>query len=234
MCNQLKVTFFKLRHFWLFIIVVVFMAGIGFFHGYIKLASLVHENGMYDAFIATNCDTSFIFLLALVSASFIGSDFSNRTIHHEITTGYSRWSVLVVRELSASLSAVILHFTFIICTMIGVGIKTGFSVDRFENRDLFWCVVILLQLSALQSIIVLITFICAKASVAIAASVCFTFLMCNVLRNFFDGIIFKSSCFCLVQNNAYETLIPTSMIAVLTLIVTITVTYFVFRKKEIK
>lgn len=81
MCNQLRVEFFKLRHFWLFYLAVIGMSAAGFSYGYIKLTSVGY--GVYDAFTETNCDTSFVFIHALVSAWFIGSDFSNRTIHHE-------------------------------------------------------------------------------------------------------------------------------------------------------
>lgn len=232
MYNQLKVEFFKLRHFWLFYIAVVGMAGMGFAYGYIQLAKL--GCSMYDAFADTNCDTSFMFILALVSAWFIGSDFSSRTIHHEITLGYSRGSVLAVREISVYLSAVILHVVYIVFTMLGVGIKNGFSGSMFKIQDVPWCVTLLLQLIALQSIIAFISFMCAKASAAIAASVCFTFIMCNVLRIYFDGKIFTKLCFYFVQNNAYDTLIPASIVAILTWIAAISLTCFMFRKKEIK
>ena len=230
MCNQLKIEFFKLYHFGLFYIAVICMAGLGFVYGN-KLASLGF--GIYDAFTEANCDTSFMFILALVSSWFIGSDFSNRTIHHEITLGYSRWSVLVVRELPVYLTAIALHFTYIIFTMLGVGIKTGFSCGMFGTQDLFWCITILLQLISLQSIIAFISFICAKASAAIAASTCFIFITCNVLRNFLEGRIFTRSVFCLSQDNTFDNLIYTSAVAVLTLVVTIFLTYLVLRKKEI-
>lgn len=231
MCNQLKVEFFKLRHFGIFYIVAVCMAGFGLLHG-IKLARLGFD--IYYAFTAANCDTSFLFLLALVSAWFIGGDFSSRTIHHEITLGYSRWSVLAVRELPVYMAAIMLHFKYIIFTMLGVAIKTGFSGGMFGIQDLFWCITILLQLISLQSIIVFISFICAKASAAIAASICFIFIMCNVLRNFLEEEIFTRSVFCLAQDSTFENLIYTSVVAVLTLAVTVFLTNLVFRKKEIK
>ena len=159
------------------------MAGLGFSYGNIKLASAGF--GIHDAFRETNCDTSFLFLVSLVSAWFVGS-------------------------------------------------MIGFSDVLFNVQDLFWCDTILLQLIALQSIIVFISFICAKAPAAIAASVCFTFITCNLLRNFLHGKIFECSCFCIARNNAYETLIPASIAAILTCMITILLTYLVFCKKEIK
>ena len=111
--------------------------------------------------------------------------------------------------------------------------NSTFSIELFEIRDLYWCITIVLQLIALQSIIVLITFICAKASVAIATSVCFTFVMCNILRNFLNGEIFIRSCFFLAKDNLSETLIPTSIMAVLIFVASVIFTYVIFTKREI-
>lgn len=232
MCNQLKVEFFKLRHCAIFFLAAACMAGLGFSYGYIKLTSVGFS--VYRAFQETNCDTSFMFLPALVSAWFVGADFSSRTIHHEITLGYSRWSILAVRELPVYLAAAALHYIYVVSTMLGVGSRRGFSGGSFSLQDFFWCGTVLLQLIALQSIIVFISVICAKAPAAIAGSVCFAFITCNILRNFFDGKIFTSSCFCLARNNDYDTLLPAGVAAVLTCAAMVLLTYGAFRRKEIK
>lgn len=232
MCNQCKVTFFKFRHFLLFYIAILCMTGFGFSYGFVKIASM--GGSAYDAFMVTNSDTSFMFILALITAWFLGSDFSNRTIHHEITLGYSRWSVLLVREFPVMLSGVILHFAHVFSAVFGVTCKNGFSGDMFGTADALWCITIMLQLFGLQSIITLITFICAKASAAIAISVSFTIIACNVLRNFLGGTFFTKTVFYLAKDNANETLFSTSMVAVITLVVSIALTYLVFRRKEIK
>ena len=175
-----------------------------------------------------------ITVLALITAWFLGSDFSNRTIHHEITLGYSRWSVLLVRELPVLLSGVILHFVYVFSVVLGVACKNGFSGAMFETADILWCITIMLQLMGLQSVITMITFICAKAPAAIAISVSFTIIACNVLRNFLGGTFFTKTVFYLARDNASATLLPTSIVAVVTLIVFITLTYMIFRRKEIK
>lgn len=208
------------------------MAGVGFAYGFIKIAD--RGGSAYDAFMAVNSDTSFMFILALITAWFLGSDFSNRTIHHEITLGYSRWSVLLVRELPVWLSGVILHFTYVFSAVLGVICKNGFSGGMLGTADALWCITIMLQLIGLQSIITMITFICAKAPAAIAISVSFTIIACNVLRNFLDGTFFTKTVFCLARDNASETLLSTSIVAVITLVGSIALTYLVFRRKEIK
>lgn len=234
MRNQLSVSFFKIRHSWFIYFAVVGMASLAVYYGYCKLAGLGF--GLYEAFTDTICDTSLMFLLALVSAWFIGNDFSNRTIHHEITLGYSRLSILVVRELAAYLFAVVLHFTYIIFTMLGLGIKTGVFTCVFEKQDLFWCLAVSIQLIAMQSMIVLITILCAKATSAIAASVLFMIITCNLLRNFVvdEGAIFTKSVFCLAYNNTSENLSQISLVAVLTWLIVLVLTYVVFRKKDIE
>lgn len=102
--------------------------------------------------MSTLKDTSMMFVPVLLSAGFVGNDFSNRTIHNEITIGYSRLSALLVRELPAFLSAVILHFTFAVGTAVGLGVKVGFSFELFQIQDLVWCFTVMLQLMAMQSI----------------------------------------------------------------------------------
>ena len=230
MCNQLKVEFFKFRRFELFYLGIFLMFGVGCAYGFLKFPG----GSMYDGFAATMGDVSFLFVSALISSWFVGNDFSNRTIHNEITTGYSRLSVLLVRELPAVLSAVMLHFTYVVATMIGLGVKRGFSFEVFQIQDLYWGITVMLQLIAMQSVVVLITFLCAKAAAAIAASVCVIFLMCNIVRNFLEVKAYTMSCFCLAQTHSNETLLPTGIIAILTILITVIITWFMFRKREVK
>lgn len=232
MCNQFKIIFFKFRHFLVFYIAVLCMAGIGFWAGFVKVAGM--GGSAYFAFKDSVCDTSLTFILAVIAAWFLGNDFSNRTIHHEITLGYSRWSVLLVRELPVMLSSVVLHFIYVVFIVFGTACKMGFSISVFKAGDIFWCVTVMIQLIALQSIITLITFICGKAPAAIATSVCFTIISCNALRNFFYGTFFEKTVFCFARDNSSETLIQTSIVGVITLVATIALTYLVFRKREIK
>ena len=230
MCNQLKVEFKKFQSFGLFYLGLLLMIGLGSAYGFVKFP----EKNLYDGFLETIRDVSFMFVPTLVSAWFVGNDFSNRTIHNEITTGCSRWSVLFVRELPTFLSAVLLHFVYVVSTMIGLGVKNGFSFEGFQMSDLYWCITVMLQLIAMQSIIVLITFLCAKAAAAIAVSVVFMFFMCNILRNFLNVKVYTMSCFCLAPNHSSETLIGSGIAAIATVVVVIMVTWLVFRKKEIK
>lgn len=233
MCNQLKVTFYKFRNFLFFYLAGILMAGMGFYSAF-KLTSMVPDVNVYDAFLMCINDTSIMFIPTLITAWFLGNDFSNRTIHHEITIGYSRWSVMLVRELPVLLSGVILHFVFVFVTVFGVGCKNGFAGGLFGSRDIFWCLTIMLQVIAMQAMIAMIAFICGKATTAIAASICFIIIVCNVLRNFVSEKVYSKTVFCLAADHSGDTLITASVIAVITLVLTIAVTYLIFRRKEIK
>lgn len=232
MCNQIKVQFFKLRHFVLFYLALLCMVGFGFSYGFVKIASVGGE--VYDAFAATVCDASFMFVSALVGAWFIGSDFSNRTIHHEIALGYSRCSVLLVRELPVLLSGVLLHLVYTLSAVLGTGLKVGFSFDSFSAQDIFWCLTVVLQLIALQSIIALISFICAKAPAAITASVSIIIVMCNILRNFLGCTFYSRTVFYLAPDNEPKTLIISSAVAVITFALSLAAAHLIFIRKDIE
>ena len=231
MRNQYKVALYKLRHFLIFFIGILVMAGAGFSHGFIKLVPIGFH--AYDAFQLIS-DTSFMFLLALISAWFIGRDFSDRTIHHEIKLGYSRWSVLLVREFAVILCSVVLHFIYVFSTVLGVAVRIGFSGAMFRTADVLWCITVMLQLMGLQSVFTMITFICAAAPTAIAATTCFAFIACNILRSFLNETFFTKTVFCLARDNSPETLLPAALVAVLTLIGSTALTYLIFRRREIK
>lgn len=233
MKNQFMVAFYKFRRFWLLYFAIFLIIGIGALWGYEKLALTEKYGSLYGAFLASNCDTSFIFLLTFVSVWFIGSDFGNRTIQHEIKLGYTRTSVVFVRAVTAFSLALLLHFCYIMSTMLGTGIRAGFSRAGFSRHDILWCVTIALQLIAFQSIIVWIAFLTRRFAAALTISVCFTFITCNLLRNFTNSRLFHISVFCLVQDSSMETLLPAGIVAVVVLVLMSVATYFTFRRAEV-
>lgn len=233
MKNQFMVIFYKLRRFWLLYFAIALLIALSVLWGYEKLALTEKYSSLYGAFIASNSDTSFTFLLTFVSAWFIGSDFGNRTIQHEIKLGYNRMSVVFVRAITVLGLAVFLHSCYIMGTMLGTGIKAGFSWAGFGRCDILWCVTIALQLIAFQSIIVWIVFLVRRFAAAITISVCFTFITCNLIRNYTNSRLFQISVFCLAQDSSLETLLPAGIVAVVVLVLMSTATYFTFRRAEI-
>lgn len=232
MHNQFKVEWFKMRRFSLFYIALCGIALIGFFYGYLKLPPL--SEGIYTAFTCTISDTSFLFFYSLVSAWFIGGDFSSRTVHNEIKIGYSRWSVLLVRMVVVSAMSVCFHFAYVLSTMAGVGVQIGFQADAFRMQDVFWCVTVMLQIIAAQSFIVFIAFLLRKASAAISVSVCFSFITGNILRNFMEAKIFTVSCFYFVQDASNANLAYADIFAISAFGIMTVATYLIFNRADIK
>lgn len=231
MRNQLKISFYKFWHFPVFYFVLLFMVAFGAFIGW-KHVGLGMD--VSEVFVRSVRDTSVIIVLNLVTAWFVGNDFGTRTIHHEITLGHSRWSVLLVRELPVMLCIVILHFTGVAFSVLTCGYMNGFPGSLFQIQDLFWCLTVALQLIAQQSIIVLISCIFATPASAISASAVFTLVTSNILRNFISSPIFTKSVFYLARENTAESLVPAAIVAAITLVVTVSANYLVFRKQEIK
>ncbi len=233
MRNQYIVSFYKMRRFLFLYICLLFLAAADGAWGYIKLSAVEHMS-LYEVFKDAGSDTSFTFIITLLSSLFIGRDFNNRTIQHEIKLGYSRVSVIVVRAVPVFLMAVVLHFTGMLSAMIGFGIKNGFSMSSFSGRDVWWCVTIAMQLAAFQSMIVFLIFLIRTLGTAMITSVCFTFAACNMLRNYTDAKIFRISCFCLVRDNLTETLLPAAVFALAVVMIMFLASCFVFEKAEIK
>lgn len=235
MKNQFMVISYKMKRFWLLYPAMALLIFCGALYGYEKLAFIDKYNSLYGAFIVSVSDTSFIFLLAIVSAWFMGSDFGNRTIQHEIKLGYSRMSVIFVRAVTVYALSILLHAGYVAGVMIGTGSrsKTGFSPEGFSGQDIWWCATIALQLIAFQSIIVCIAFFIRKFAAVIVISACFSFAACNVIRNFTDSGLFRVSVFCLVQDSSYETLVSADIFAVVVFIVMSALTYSVFRRADI-
>ena len=68
MLNQLKVEKFKACRFWLMYIAVAVLAVAGFLFGFIKFPEEAMTDGIFSDVV---CDTSFIFIITLVSAWFV-------------------------------------------------------------------------------------------------------------------------------------------------------------------
>lgn len=231
MMNQLKVEGFKLRRFWIVYIAVAAVALMGFLFGYLKFSDTYNTHITFSEVIG---DTSFMFIISLISAWFIGNDFNNRTIHNEIKIGCGRLSVILSRTLMVFISSAIIHLSYVLAVVAGFSVKYGFDTSILSPGNLAWVGVVILQLMALQSITVLLTFLLKKLAAAIAASVCVVVVMCNVLRNFIDAEIFNLSCFGFAQSGDAHTLTLSAIFALATIVIFLGISYILFRKSAIK
>ncbi len=226
MFNQLKVEWYKLTRFlWIYVVALIIIA-MGFAYATEKL----YVYNAIEIFSETVCDTSLVFFITIIVSAFLGMDFTNRTIHNEIKLGYSRLSIILTRLLVVLPFSAIIHLLYIISVEVGRGLKSGFTAELFNMNNAAWLGIVLVQLMAVQSFTVLITFVTKKVMPAITLSVCFTAVTCNTLRNFMTSKIFTNSCFFFVESPQLVPLI----VAIITLIVVIILTYLLFRKAEIK
>lgn len=232
MFNLLRIEFYKLSKFLFGYIAILFMLGVGLSYGGIKLSEL--EINTSDVFNYVICDTSFVFVMALVAALFIGKDFSSRTICNEIKMGYNRYQILLSKMIAVCVFAVLLHMIYIISTIIGFVVIRGFDTSVLCSENALWLLAVSLQLVAIISGVVLICFIARKSLEAITLSVMYTFICCNLLRNFISSKIFTMSCFCFVQDSNIENLLFSAISAFITMTLFLAIATFAFNKADVK
>lgn len=231
MRNQLTIEAYKAKRFMILYFAAAVLAAADFFLGLLKLPEYMDTSTVFSLSV---CDTSFMFIISLVAAWFAGNDFQNRTIHHEIMAGYSRFSVFVARTITAVIMAMLLHLVYVLATVLGFALHYRFDGSIFTLTNLIWLLVVLLQVCANICIVMLIVFALKKALSGIAVTVVFSFVCCNLLRNFIGGSVFRFTCFSLAQTSDYRTLALSAVFAAAVIVAALTATHFVFRKAEIK
>lgn len=231
MHNQLMIERYKAKRFIILYLAAAVLAAAGFFLGLLKLPERLDTA---EVFSLSVCDPSFMFIISLVAAWFAGNDFLNRTIHNEIKAGYSRFSVFMARTITAFVIAALLHLTYIFATVLGFAVEYRFDSSIFSITDLVWLLVVMLQICANICIVMFIVFAVKKATLGIAVTVVFSFVSCNILRNFISKSVFRLTCFSLAQTSDTGTLALSAVFAAAVIAASLTATHFVFRKAEIK
>lgn len=231
MHNQLMIEKYKAKRFIIMYLAAAVLAGAGFSLGFLKLPENLDTAAVFSF---TICDTSFMFIVSLVAAWFAGNDFLNRTIHNEIKVGYSHFSVFMARTITTVIMAGLLHLIYVFATVLGFAVKYRFDSSIFSITDLIWLLVVMLQICANICIIMFIVFALKKVTSGIAVTVVFSFVSCNILRNFISESFFRLTCFSFAQTNDNETLALSALLAVAVIVISLTATHFVFRKADIK
>ncbi|MCM1284328.1 MAG: ABC transporter permease [Roseburia sp.] len=235
MTNLLKVELYKLKNFKFGYIAMIFMFALGYLYGDSRLAALPFDivADTAEVFSGAVCDTSLVFIIAIVSALFMGKDFSNHTVCNEIKLGYSRFNVLISRTIVVCGFSVLLHMIYIAATIIGFSFARGFDDSFLCVENVFWLLTVIIQLSAVMCGVVLISFLTRKVSEAIAFSTLYAAICCNILRNFMDTKLFTMSCFCFIQDRA-DNLALAAVTALITMMVFLALAAAAFGKAEIK
>ena len=231
MHNQLMIESYKAKRFIILYLAAAVLAAAGFFLGFLKLSENLDTATVFSFSI---CDTSFLFIVSLVAAWFAGNDFQNRTIQNEIKAGYGRFSVLLARTIPTVIMAELLHLTYVFATVLGFAVKYRFDSSIFSATDFLWLLVVMLQIGADICIVMFIVFALRKVTSGIAVTVVFSFVTCNILRNFIGESVFRLTCFSLAQTSDNRTLALSAVFAVVVIAASLTAAHFVFRKAEIK
>lgn len=236
MFNLLKVEYFKLKRFKLGYISIFSIFVIGYIYGDGRVVKRAFDMtcSASTVFSSVVSDTSFVFLTSVIASVFIGMDFYNRTIFNEIKLGYSRFHILLSRMIMVCILAALFHVTFIVSTILGFFAERGIDVSLFRMENALWLFTVLVQLSAVTGGVVLISFMAKKAVEAVALSVLYSFICCNVLRNFMRTEIYTRSCFCFVRDSSSENLLSAALSALVTMIVFLAIAAITFNKAEVK
>ena len=233
MINQFKVENYKLVRsvfFWCMIALMI-VCGVSFG---IKMAVQFHQTDIMYPFYDAVPDVSLFFAQALFTAWFIGGDFSSRTIHHEISSGASRMSVIISRSVPAIIGSLLIHIVEIFAGVFGLGAYIGLDGWSLSADKFAWIGTTLLQFIALECFFILISFICCNLYAGLVATVIAEFTMCNIARNIFEEQAwYRYSFFHLVEDINSTELGTYAIVAVVSIIVLVSLTYLVFRKREI-
>ena len=232
MFNLLKVEFYKLKKFPFGYIVLLFFLVIGIIGGGYKLPD--HFESTAAIFAENVCDTSLVLIISLAAAFFMGKDFSGRTIDNEIKLGYSRFKILLSRIIAVCTFAAFIHTAWIAANALSYAAVRGFDSSVLCVENALWLITVLIQLSAVISGVILITFTTRTVGGAIAISSMYVLICCNILRNYTDAKIFTMSPFCFVQNNDSRNLAYAAVNALVTMAVFLIITVFTFNKADVK
>ena len=232
MANQLRSEFHKLLRFGVFYVslgLILLMCGYCFAENQVRHIF----TDIYTVFHDGIQDNSFTFFIALITAWFIGNDFSNRTVNREIVSGCGRWSVIISRTIPVWIMNTFFHFFWVAAYMLFIGFGVGFDTAGFSSGDIAWCGTVLLQIIALSSVLTFISFVCEKTYSAITACVITVFFGCNIMRNFITSEIYRCSCFCFASQTDGTFIAKCSVSAVITIAVMMTATYLIFRNTDL-
>lgn len=236
MFNQLKVEGFKMRKFGPFyaslgvlLIITLYGVIVG-----MKPEMAQYYSSMYDGFKDSIQDISLVFLIGMLVAWYVGIDFTQRTIHRSIQTGCRRWIIVVTRLIATSVLSIVFHFGLIIQGCINFGKQYGVSFEGFNSRDILWFAVVALQIIALVSLFVMITFIIGNMYSSLFTIVSLSLVGGNIFRNVFRGnFIYEHSFICFAKSSASSDLIPCAICAIIAIVVFTTVAIIAFNKKNV-
>ena len=232
MTEQLKIEGYKTRRSICFYAMLACVLAICIGAGY-SFVTKSHVTDLMWAFNEELPDVSIFFLPTLFTAWYIGTNFSNKTVQHDVTTGHSRLSIVVSRAIPCIISGILLHFLGNLAMILTMASKLGFDTFDMSLRNLAWIGTVVLQIAALECFFVFIGFLCCNLAVGIIATLITEFTMCNIMRNYVTQFWYKYSFFHLAESTETPVLLKSAAVAAVSIPALILLAYLVFRKREI-
>lgn len=240
MNSQIKVAIIRVKKSMFFYFAIIAFIILAFMSGLKAVYVLNTTDSGIDAFLEAISDTSLILVLSMLTSYIVGDEFTNRTIDNEIRIGYSRFSIILSRAIVVLPFSLVPYLAYTVTSALILGIANGFSTSFTVAELVIRLLLFLLQLMSIQSMTLFIVFVCKKASLGMMVSVGFSFITCNILRNFFEdgGVFFRYTSFYRIMTNRtmmdWQDILRSFILAVGTVIIMVCITYFVFRKAELK
>jgi len=258
MINIIKMEIYNFRRLWFCKLILLFPAlfsgiyTINEMSSFSKMANLGYPfplaNGFYFfTYIVSNHKFAvpFILICAVLSAFYIGSDFMNRTITRQIAVGHSRLKLLSAKILVYFTAiAIMILSAFLTSSIIGIsayGIGESFSIGEVAYIIRYLLLAIVLYIGTC-SLFVFMTFTIqdiAKSLVCSVGAFLFLYFATDVLHvvtkiNIFGFLPIWFVSDITNKNMTGSEIAVSATSALCSIILLVSVTYFVNRKRELK
>lgn len=247
MFNLIRMEIYNLKTIISFRVLLIVSSILGITFTIITFGSTLSKNGL-ESFSEAFWDTPLMVIFcAILAGLFIGSSFTNRTINLQITTGHSRFEILLSKTITYFIATIPLTLIYPIIVTIIYTIYWGWGSSFTEYTFFYMFRVITLSILlnfASCSFFILFTFIFQDIAKAISSSIVF-YLLINAIGSLLGRIspflnkFVKISPFFLARQIVDETFTHKEIIisiisAISYIFVIIFITYIIFRKQELK
>jgi len=250
MKRLLRIEFLKLQHSKGFRVLLFLSALLGFF-------ATIASTGSGEGIVITGYDTfykqfgdlkSLIFVfLGVFSGIFIGEDFSNRIIQSEISSGYSRFAILLSKSLMYMIGIFMIIASELLVATIGTTVLNGFGpvitlniVSIMIRSYLIYSFI----MSGISMICIMIAFLIKNKGSIIAINMLLLVIIDGVLQFLSSKLPLGLQMY--DKTPFYQVLLTTSpsimivdlvrgiLVGMITLVIFFSITHIIFLRSELK
>ena len=189
MINMIKMEFYKLRRQKIFYIILLFVGVIAVMSSISAMSLNINLNGKTQ-YVEMFQDVSMLFACAIFVAMYIGNDFNNRTIQHQVASGHSRKDIIIAKLLGFMMAAQMIMILYPVIGAITVTINRGWGV-AVSYQEIKYIILTLIESIVLNigtsSYFVLFAFICRDIPKTICLSAAFPIIF-SIIKPFIAAI----------------------------------------------